>query len=232
MRSANSNPWNHIILWFRLVFGVHLVYSGLAYVLVSWVPAATSDVTSNAGQFMVSLEHIGLYPFVKYLELIVGLMLVFDIAVPLALVAELPITIVIFFLNTIVEAKARQLFTGPQELFLNGALLFAYGGYFTNFLRLRAKPWWLWDNFPHRSVGPNAHGGPADSDVQSDHDMNGKSQTAWIVVATLSLTILAASWFLSPAERKLPPRDYVPLIVATLAMGWSMARARRRGAHS
>ena len=35
---------------------------------------------------MVALDKIGLYPIVKYLELLFGAMLIFDVAVPLALV--------------------------------------------------------------------------------------------------------------------------------------------------
>jgi hypothetical protein len=113
---------------------------------------------------MASLADIGLYPYVKYLEAVVGFMLLFNFAVPLALVLEFPITVTIFFLNTFVEGEGRHLFTGPQELILNATLLFAYGGYYVNFLRVRAHPWWLWEGTKTSEPAPS---GQSDTGARS-----------------------------------------------------------------
>jgi uncharacterized membrane protein YphA (DoxX/SURF4 family) len=148
MIAATESPWKYIVLWLRIVFGVHLLYSGLAFVFGEWVPANLAQGIPGAGTFMVALSDIGLYQIVKYIEVGVGLMLILDVAVPLALMIELPLTIVIAYLNIVVEGTGRQLFTGPQELVLQVALMIAYGGHYLGFLRLRAKPLWLWQDKP------------------------------------------------------------------------------------
>lgn len=145
MNAADRSPWNHLALWLRVAFGVHLAYSGLAYVIDGWVPVDLAQAHAGPGAFMVALDKIGLYPIVKYLELLFGAMLIFDIAVPLALVMELPFTIVIAYLNLFVADQARHHYTGVQELFLNVSLMLLYGGHYVGFLKWKARPWWLWD---------------------------------------------------------------------------------------
>lgn len=237
---ANAWPWHGIILWIRIWFGAHLLYSGLAYALTGWVPRDMSENAVGAGQFMNSLVDIGLYPIVKYLEILVGLMLVLDLAVPLALVLELPITLVIFFLNVFVEGKARQLYSGPQELFLNASLMFAYGGHYASFLRWKAAPWWLWHGLGARgahadrlggssatgTVGASASPPHAAGPLASTSSASGGLGRVLIVTGILTLIVLVASWALGPPDRKLPPRDYLPLIAAYLMLGLAYWRAR------
>jgi len=79
------------------------------------------------------------------MECVLGLMLLTNRGVLLALMLEMPATVNIFWLNTFIVATPRQLFTGPQELFMNGALLLAYGGYYVSVLQAKVEPMWLWD---------------------------------------------------------------------------------------
>lgn len=218
MGNAQDAPWKYIIMWIRIVFGVHLIYSGLAYIIAGWTPSQMMMQDGASGQFQYALDLIGMYPMVKYLELIVGIALVLDIAVPLALILELPTTLMISFLNIVVEGTGRELFTGPQELLLNVSLLFAYGGYYTGFLQVRARPWWLWSNLPATRFAPEA-----DAEVRPR-----RQGFAVAVMAALTFGILAASALLPPPERRLTPRDYTPLVVAALAVGFVLVRDRRR----
>ena len=228
MKQANSLPWRHLILFLRLWFGAHLMYSGLAYVLTGWVPTAMSSAAPGAGTVMVVLADVGLYQPVKYLELINGLLLVTNIAVPLALVVELPLTIFISYLNLVVEGAGRQLFTGPQELFLNISLLLAYGGYYARFLCLRASPWWLWDGF----TGPTPLPQPTlRQDTEPARILTvGDQWFIWTAIVILVALVLAGSQFLGPPERRLPPRDYVPLIIAALGVVVAILRERPKSA--
>jgi hypothetical protein len=227
MKQANALPWRHLVLFVRMWFGAHLMYSGLAYVLTGWTPTVMATGATPAGTIMAVLAGAGLYAPVKYVELIVGLMLVSNVAVPLALVIELPLTLFISYLNIVVEGVDRQLFTGPQELFLNISLLFAYGGYYAHFLCLRARPWWLWDGF----AGPAPQVQPSMPLAPVKHSRPLQTSDAcfiWIIIAVLVLAVLSASQLLGPPERRLPPRDYVPLIVAVIAVVATMLRERRQ----
>jgi uncharacterized membrane protein YphA (DoxX/SURF4 family) len=145
MQKIVDSPLKYMVLWLRLVFGVHLLYSGLAYAFAGWTPLDMQNGGNAAGKFLTMLNDVGLFPWVKYLEVVTGAMLICNLAVPLALILEFPLTIVIFFLNLFVSGEGRHIYTGLQELFLNVTLLVAYGGYFASFLRVRSTPWWLWD---------------------------------------------------------------------------------------
>lgn len=126
----------YVILWFRIFFGAHLTYSSLRHYLTDW-NAMVPDV---GGRFVNSLVETGLYEIVKAVEGVVGVCLLLNIFVPLALVIEFPISIVIFYLNFVIVGTGRQLFTGPQEVFLNGILILFYLGYYKDMLRLQVKP--------------------------------------------------------------------------------------------
>jgi hypothetical protein len=131
---------NYVILWFRIFFGTHLLYSSLRHYLTDF----NAFVPDVGGRFVNSLVETGIYEIVKATEGIVGLCLILNIFVPLMLVIEFPFSIVIFYLNFVVVATPRQLFTGPQEIFLNGILILFYFGYYRDMLRPRVSPAPVW----------------------------------------------------------------------------------------
>lgn len=130
-----------VVTWLRLFFGAHLLFSGGRYILTGYVP----DIPGVGGEWLMANAEIGLYQAVKYMEFVYGLMLLSNRFVLLALILEMPTTVNIFWLNTVIVGTPRQLFTGPQELFLNGVLLLAYSGYLAAALKPRLDPLWLWD---------------------------------------------------------------------------------------
>lgn len=137
---AQNKTMPYIITWIRLFFGAHLAFSGWRYILTGYVP----EIPGIGGEWAAANMAIGMYQAVKYMEAIFGLMLLSNRFVLLALILEMPATVNIFWLNTFVVATPRQLFTGPQELFLNGVLLLAYSGYLGAALKPRLEPLWLW----------------------------------------------------------------------------------------
>lgn len=150
---AQDKAIYYIITWIRLFFGAHLLFSGGRYILTGYVP----EIPGIGGEWVAANAALGLYQAVKYMEFVFGIMLLTNRFVLLALVLEMPATINIFWLNTIIVATPRQLFTGPQELFLNGVLLLAYSGYLGATLKPRLEPLWLWnadrvclDNYPEK----------------------------------------------------------------------------------
>jgi riboflavin transporter len=128
--------------WLRIFFGAHLLYSSLRYFVGFETMAPIPHPV--AGPFVASLTETGIYHAVKTIELVTGLMIFFNVFVPMALVIEMPISVVIFILNFIIVASGRQLFSGPQEVVLNGLLLALYGRYYAPMFKPIAPPRPLW----------------------------------------------------------------------------------------
>ena len=139
---SDDRPSFYIITWLRYFFGAHLLFSGGRYILTGYVP----EIPGIGGTWSDANMAIGMYQAVKYMEFVFGIMLLTNRFVLLALILEMPATVNIFWLNTYIVAMPRQLFTGPQELFLNGVLLLAYGGYVGAALKPRLHPLWLWQS--------------------------------------------------------------------------------------
>lgn len=149
MIKADESPWIYLVLWLRLYFAFHYLKSGLNYVIFDFIPDFSRS--GAVGPYLAEMTNIGFYPLVKYLEVILGAMLLFNFMVPLALIVMAGITFQISYLNLVVSPHPRQKFTGTQELLLNGSLLLAYGGYYVDFLRAKVKPYSLWEGFHKRS---------------------------------------------------------------------------------
>jgi hypothetical protein len=138
---TNKSPWYYIIHWLRLYFGAHLLFSGIRYAATGYVP----EIPGIGGEWVQANANLHMYQMVKYLEIFTGAMLFFNKFPLLGLILEFPTTVNIFWLNTFIVATPRQLFTGPQELFMNGVLLLAYSGWMFAAVRPKLEPLWLWD---------------------------------------------------------------------------------------
>lgn len=138
---SNRSPWYYIVHWLRLYFGAHLLFSGIRYALTGYVP----EIPGVGGEWVQANANIYLYQAIKYLEIVTGAMIFFNRYTLLGLILEFPATVNIFWLNTFIVATPRQLFTGPQELFMNGVLLLAYSGWIFAAMKPRLEPLWLWE---------------------------------------------------------------------------------------
>ena len=146
---GRAGALSYAILWIRIAFGAHSLLSGINYFypLIGLQALAVSP----AGNFIAEMDAVGLYGLIKLVEIAVGIMLLANRWVPLALVAELPTTVSIFYLNTFVDAAPRQLFTGPRELVMNGVLILAYWPYYRSLLTSKAIYAPIWQ----RGRGPD-----------------------------------------------------------------------------
>jgi uncharacterized membrane protein YphA (DoxX/SURF4 family) len=145
MKGAERSPWKYLVLWLRLYFAIHYLASGLNFVIFNFVPDFSH--AGKVGPYLYAMADIGFYQMVKYLEVVLGTMLLLNLAVPLALIVMAGISVTIIYLNLFISPAPRELFTGLQELFLNGSLLLAYGGYYASFCRIKTRPFWFWDGF-------------------------------------------------------------------------------------
>lgn len=138
---SKNSPWYYIVHWVRLYFGAHLLFSGIRYAMTGYVP----EIPGVGGAWVQANADIYLYQAIKYLEILTGALILTNRFTLLGLILEFPATVNIFWLNTFIVATPRQLFTGPQELFLNGVLLLAYSGWMAAVLKPKLEPLWLWD---------------------------------------------------------------------------------------
>lgn len=198
------------VTFFRILFASHLLYSGGAYIFFGWVPSAFHNPASPVGHFMVELDKVGLYPLVKYIEFTLGLLALFNRFTPLVAVMEFPITIMIAYLNIFVEGSldARHYYTATQELLINGMVLLGYGAYYRSMLNMRNQPRWLWET-PHDT--------PSSAAPEPDTLSRG-ALPIWLFFLGFMAIVMAASWFMGPVDRRLPPRDWLPPLLSFIVM--------------
>jgi len=148
---ATEGWQGYLVLWLRVAFGAHALLSGINY-FFPLVPPPAIDV-SPAAPFIHEMTQIGLYSGIKIVEILMGLCLLTNLWVPLALVLEMPTTVSIFYLNTFIDGAPRQLYTGPRELFYNCFLLAAYAGYLLPIVTMRARLSPIWRKQRHPPQG-------------------------------------------------------------------------------
>jgi hypothetical protein len=79
----------------------------------------------------VALIESNLFSLVKVIEVIGGVLLIFNLYVPLALVMLLPVSIVVFYFDAVLQLRwNRILYMGVLCMYLNIILLFAYLRYY------------------------------------------------------------------------------------------------------
>jgi hypothetical protein len=137
IEDAERPPLHHAITALRLYYGAHLLWSSLRYWFTDMQPVIPHPV---GGPFIELLTAMGVFPAIKAMEGLIGAMLLANRYVPLMLVLEMPTSVTIFYLNTIVTATPRTVITGPAELAVNALLLLGYFRYYQPFLVARAEP--------------------------------------------------------------------------------------------
>ncbi len=120
----------------RVYMGGHLLWSCLRYWMSDMQPVIHHPI---GGPFVESLVAMNAFPGIKTIEGIVGLMLLANRFVPLALVLEIPTAVTIFYLNTFVTARLSGVLTGPPELGVNLALMLLYFQHYRPMLAARAR---------------------------------------------------------------------------------------------
>lgn len=220
MGLASDSYWKYLVFWVRIYFAFHYLESGLYYVIFGYVPDFSR--AGLVGPYMAAMADIGFYQFIKYLEVVLGTMLLLNIAMPIVLIITAGISTTIIYLNLVVSPHPRQTFTGLQELFLNGTLLLAYGGYFADMMRLKSKPNWLWDGvagrFPYERAAYRPPVGASRLPSDRDFIIVGVIITIGVIAVILAST--------TGFQRNLRLYDYGPPLFAGLLTIIAMAYER------
>lgn len=125
-----------VVLLARLALGAIFVIFSLNYIF-NFIPMP--DLPEAAGAFMMALGASGyIFPVIKVIEFVSGVMLLTGRGVPLALTLLAPIVINIFLLH--LQLAPEGLPMGSLLLILNLFLAWAYRGSFGGVLNFRARP--------------------------------------------------------------------------------------------
>lgn len=142
MIDADKGPWKYLVMWLRFYYAIHFLKSGINYAVFGVIPDFSK--AGAVGPYLAAMNDIGFYPFIKYLEIVLGSMLLFNVLTPLALAVMAGIAFQIAYLNLFVSPHPRQLFTGTQDALLCGLLILAYGKSYAELFRVKAKPAFPW----------------------------------------------------------------------------------------
>ncbi|WP_026355066.1 hypothetical protein [Massilia niastensis] len=143
MADSEKAPWKYLVMWLRFYYAIHFLKSGINYAVFGVIPDFSK--AGAVGPYLAEMNSIGFYPFIKYLEIVLGSMLLLNIFTPLALAVMAGIAFQIVYLNLFISPHPRQLFTGTQELLLCGLLLLAYGKSYASLFTFKARPAFPWN---------------------------------------------------------------------------------------
>ena len=120
----------------RLVLGVVLTASALDYFLPALVPLVEQStfVDAQAAQLVGVLDTSGLFAVGKFIQLVAGLLLIVDRAVPFALAAVMPTLVCGTYIAMILEGDPLHVLAALALLALTGLLMLAYLPYYAPML--------------------------------------------------------------------------------------------------
>lgn len=134
-----------VLVFFRIMLGAWMIVSGTSHLLSLFgFPPIFPQPLGNmhaSNVMLVSLLEVGLFDLVKTVELIVGLCLVFNVFVPLALAAALPVSYMVFHNSIFLNLRYDRIFSTYMAvwcLYMNVILILAYFRYYLPMLRMRA----------------------------------------------------------------------------------------------
>ena len=224
MPDAQQGPWKYIVMWLRFYYAFHFLKSGLNYAIFNVIPDFSK--AGAVGPYLAEMNNVGFYPFIKYLEIVLGAMLLFNILVPVALAVMAGIAFQIIYLNYFVSPHPRQLFTATQELLLSGLLLLSYGKYYAQLFHLKATP-----GYPWQSDTPSA-AAPRSTPVPAVHQPRAKDY-AILLGITVVWTLIVIGFSTTMVQRPLRIYDWGPPVFACalslVLMKWSDLQGAKGG---
>ena len=134
-----------VLIFFRIMLGAWMIVSGSSHLLTvfGFAPIFPQPLGNlhPSNVMLVALLEVGLFDLVKTVELVVGLCLVFNVFVPLALAAALPVSYMVFHNSIALNMRYDRIFSTYMAvwcLYMNVILLLAYIRYYLPMLRMRA----------------------------------------------------------------------------------------------
>jgi uncharacterized membrane protein YphA (DoxX/SURF4 family) len=134
-----------ILIFCRIMLGAWMIVSGTSHLLslFGYPPIFPQPLGTlhPSNVMLVSMLEVGLFDIVKTLELVVGICLVFNIFVPLALAAALPVSFMVFHNSIVLNLRYDRIFSTYMSvwcLYLNVILVLAHIRYYLPMLKMHA----------------------------------------------------------------------------------------------
>jgi uncharacterized membrane protein YphA (DoxX/SURF4 family) len=134
-----------VMTFFRIMLGSWMIVSGTSHLLTvfGFAPIFPQPFGTlhPSNVMLVSLLEVGLLDLIKTVELTVGLCLVFNVFVPLALAAALPISYMVFHNSIALNYRYDRIISTYMSvwcLYMNVILILGYIRYYLPMLKMRA----------------------------------------------------------------------------------------------
>jgi hypothetical protein len=134
-RSASGSGFRNLVYAVQFFFGGWFLAHGLNHWLEFFPRPTGSSPISH--ELISALNHSGLFPIVKAVEVVTGAMLLANRAVPLAAVAAFPVTLSVAHLNIAANGDAFSLFVGGLIIAMNGLIALGHLDRFLPMLAIR-----------------------------------------------------------------------------------------------
>ena len=122
----------------RILFGAWFLYAGIEFFLpFDLQPIGENPLTQ---EFTLALIHSGFMTWVKIAEILIGVLVLLNRAMPFAMAATAPITFVIGYWNFILEPGLVEYAFGIATVVLNIFLLWPYRRYWLPMVVWKAAP--------------------------------------------------------------------------------------------
>ena len=128
----------------RIIFGGWWLFSGvMPFIDPAWQPMGQEQAAID---FTVALIESGLMVWVKVAEIVFGLLILANRAMPLAIIGIIPINLVILYWNFVLDEGAVEYTFGALTIFFNAMLAWPWRRYFW--------PMFVWRGRPDFSTAP------------------------------------------------------------------------------
>ena len=128
----------------RIIFGGWWLFSGvMPFIDPAWQPMGQEQAAID---FTVALIESGLMVWVKVAEIVFGLLILANRAMPLAIIGIIPINLVILYWNFVLDEGAVEYTFGALTVFFNAMLAWPWRRYFW--------PMFVWQGRPDFSTAP------------------------------------------------------------------------------
>ncbi len=145
LSSTHARPYAMMIEYVRILLGLVYLINGMNWFfkIIGPYPSISDFIDYMPTNDIVGalIDRSFLFHVGKATEVITGLMLLSNRLVPLALVASMPVTAMVFMIDVFKpEMKLRSTLMGSGSMVMNVTLLLAYYHHFRPMMNWRAKP--------------------------------------------------------------------------------------------